>query len=129
MSLVTTDTTKDSVRPLPPNLGLSQREAEERLRQMGPNDPSPRNRGALLAELLVLVANPLVIILLIVLLHFFHAPEPLFHTGWFVESLATQTLVLFVIRTAGNLLKSKPSVWLTVNTLAVAAVGLALDRK
>jgi Mg2+-importing ATPase len=61
-----------------------------------------------------------------VLLHFFHAPETLFHTGWFVESLATQTLVLFVIRTAGNPLKSRPSVWLTVNTLTVVAVGLAL---
>ena len=29
-----------------------------------------------------------------VLLHYFHAGEQLFHTGWFVESLATQTLVL-----------------------------------
>jgi Mg2+-importing ATPase len=27
------------------------------------------------------------------LLHYFHARESLFHTGWFVESLATQTLV------------------------------------
>lgn len=43
-----------------------------------------------------------------VLLHFFHAPEALFHTGWFVQSLATQTLVLFVIRTAGNPWKSRP---------------------
>jgi P-type Mg2+ transporter len=31
----------------------------------------------------------------------FRADEPLFRTGWFVESLATQTLVIFVIRTAG----------------------------
>jgi Mg2+-importing ATPase len=61
-----------------------------------------------------------------VLLHFFHASEVLFHTGWFVESLATQTLVLFVIRTAGNPLKSRPSRWLTLNTLVVVAVGLAL---
>ncbi len=30
------------------------------------------------------------------------ANPSLFHTGWFVESLATQTLVVFVIRTAGN---------------------------
>ena len=37
-----------------------------------------------------------------VLLHFFHSSEALFHTGWFVESLATQTLVLFVIRTSGK---------------------------
>jgi Mg2+-importing ATPase len=61
-----------------------------------------------------------------VLLHFFHASETLFHTGWFVESLATQTLVLFVIRTAGNPLTSRPSRWLTLNTLAVVAVGIAL---
>jgi P-type Mg2+ transporter len=61
-----------------------------------------------------------------VLLHFFRASKTLFHTGWFVESLATQTLVLFVIRTAGNPLKSRPSAWLTLNTLAVVAVGLAL---
>ncbi len=48
--------------------GLTQREAEERLRQVGPNDPSPRKRGALLIELLVLFLNPLVIILLIAVL-------------------------------------------------------------
>jgi Mg2+-importing ATPase len=61
-----------------------------------------------------------------VLLHFFHAPETLFHTGWFVESLATQTLVLFVIRTTGNPLKSRPSRWLIWNTLVVVAIGLGL---
>ena len=61
-----------------------------------------------------------------VLLHFFHASETLFHTGWFVESLATQTLVLFVIRTAGNPLRSRPSRWLTLNTLAVVVVGVLL---
>jgi Mg2+-importing ATPase len=48
--------------------GLTQREAEERLRQVGPNDPSPRKRGALLIELFVLFLNPLVIILLIAVL-------------------------------------------------------------
>ncbi len=46
-----------------------------------------------------------------ILLWLFHASanEKLFHTGWFVESLATQTLVVFVIRTAGNPLTSRPS--------------------
>src|SRR5450755_3790608 len=45
------------------------------------------------------------------LLWVFHASTnaPLFRTGWFVESLATQTLVVFVIRTAGNPFKSRPS--------------------
>jgi Mg2+-importing ATPase len=65
MSLITPDITRNSVLPLSPNLGLTQREAEARLRQVGPNDPSPRQRGALLTELLVLFLNPLVIILLV----------------------------------------------------------------
>jgi P-type Mg2+ transporter len=61
-----------------------------------------------------------------VLLHFFHASQPLFHTGWFVESLATQTLVLFVIRTMGNPLRSRPSRPLTITTLAITIVGCLL---
>jgi Mg2+-importing ATPase len=61
-----------------------------------------------------------------VLLRVFHADEASFHTGWFVESLATQTLVIFVIRTAKNPLKSRPSRALTVTTLGVVAAGLVL---
>jgi len=61
-----------------------------------------------------------------VLLRVFHAGEAMFHTGWFVESLATQTLVLFVIRTTGNPLKSRPSRALALTTLAVAAAGALL---
>lgn len=60
------------------------------------------------------------------LLSVFHASEQLFHTGWFIESLATQTLVLFVIRTAGNPLKSRPSLALVVTTLAVVTLGCVL---
>jgi Mg2+-importing ATPase len=61
-----------------------------------------------------------------VLLHFFRAGELLFHTGWFVESLATQTLVLFVIRTPRNPLKSRPSLPLAITTVAIAALGVGL---
>ncbi len=61
-----------------------------------------------------------------VLLHFFHATEAEFHTGWFVESLATQTLVLFVIRTFRNPLKSRPSWPLTATTILVVMLGVAL---
>ena len=60
------------------------------------------------------------------LLHYLHATERLFHTGWFVESLATQTLVLFVIRTMGNPFRSRPSRSLTVTTLAIVAIGVVL---
>jgi Mg2+-importing ATPase len=60
------------------------------------------------------------------LLRYFHAGESLFHTGWFVESLATQTLVLFVIRTMGNPFRSRPSRSLTITTLLIVGVGMAL---
>jgi Mg2+-importing ATPase len=63
-----------------------------------------------------------------VLLWWFHAAAnpPLFRTGWFVESLATQTLVVFVIRTAGNPLKSRPSKQLLMSVLAITVVGAVL---
>jgi len=61
-----------------------------------------------------------------VLLHFFRASEALFHTGWFVESLATQTLVIFVIRTTQNPLRSRPSRPLTITVLSVVAAGVLL---
>jgi Mg2+-importing ATPase len=56
----------------------------------------------------------------------FGASEELFHTGWFVESLATQTLVLLVIRTAGNPLRSRPSLPLLASVIAVVLVGVLL---
>jgi Mg2+-importing ATPase len=61
-----------------------------------------------------------------IMLQVFHASAALFHTGWFVESLATQTLVLFIIRTAGNPLRSRPSLPLTVTVLLVVAFGMLL---
>ena len=61
-----------------------------------------------------------------VLLHVFRSSEAQFHTGWFVESLATQTLVLFVIRTSKNPLRSRPSRPLLATCLAVVAIGIYL---
>ena len=61
-----------------------------------------------------------------VLLRVFHTTEVQFHTGWFVESLATQTLVLFVIRTAKNPLRSRPSRPLIASCLAAVAIGIFL---
>jgi Mg2+-importing ATPase len=51
----------------------------------------------------------------------------LFHTGWFVESLMTQTLIVHVIRT--NLIpfvQSRASWQLTLNTFFMMAIGAYL---
>lgn len=61
-----------------------------------------------------------------VLIHFFHADEGLFHTGWFIESIATQVLVIFIIRTRGNPIANRPHVGLVALSLAVVAIGAAL---
>jgi Mg2+-importing ATPase len=61
-----------------------------------------------------------------VMRHVFHAREALFHTGWFVESLATQVLVIFVIRTSGNPFRSRPSGVLVATALAAVGVAVAL---
>jgi P-type Mg2+ transporter len=62
-----------------------------------------------------------------VMLWVFHAGETLFHSAWFVESLATQTLVIFIIRTRRiPFFHSRPSTPLLATTLACALVGLAL---
>jgi len=61
-----------------------------------------------------------------VMLKIFHAGESLFQTGWFVESLATQTLVIFIIRTVGNPFKSKPSLSLTIAVITVVLIAILL---
>lgn len=61
-----------------------------------------------------------------VLLKVFAADEALFHTGWFVESIATQVLVIFIIRTRRNPLRSRPSRLLAATSLAVVAVAASL---
>jgi Mg2+-importing ATPase len=55
-----------------------------------------------------------------------HADQALFRTGWFVESLATQVLVIFIIRTRANPLKSRPHPALVVTSLAVVAIAVIL---
>jgi P-type Mg2+ transporter len=62
-----------------------------------------------------------------VMLWGFHAGPALFRSGWFVESLATQTLVIFVIRTRRiPFFRSRPSVPLLLAALAVVTAGAVL---
>ncbi len=53
--------------------------------------------------------------------------ERLFHTGWFVESLLTQTLIVHIIRTNRvPFLQSQASAALTLTTIAVMACAIAI---
>ena len=55
------------------------------------------------------------------------ADPALFHTGWFVESLFTQTMIIHVIRTHKiPFLQSRSSLALLISSLAVVGVGFYL---
>ena len=60
------------------------------------------------------------------LLKVLHADETLFHTGWFVESLATQVLVIFVIRTRGRPFASRPHPALLLTSRGIVGVAMVL---
>ena len=62
------------------------------------------------------------------LLHWFGAGQALFQTGWFIESMTTQILVVFCIRTRRPSFMSRPSaalVWVSVSAV-VLAIALAI---
>ncbi|MBB4200324.1 magnesium-translocating P-type ATPase [Rhodoblastus sphagnicola] len=56
----------------------------------------------------------------------FGAGAPLFQTGWFIESMTTQVLVVFAIRTRRAFFRSKPNGFLVAMALGVVAVAIAL---
>ena len=62
----------------------------------------------------------------VIMLHVFKAGEALFRTGWFVESLATQTLVIFVIRTAASPWALPPSRGLALGVAGSVGVAVLL---
>ena len=60
------------------------------------------------------------------LLFVFKAAPAEFQTAWFLESMATQILVIFVIRTNGRPWKDLPRPWLAGSTLAALVVAMVL---
>ncbi len=63
----------------------------------------------------------------VTLYHMFAVDEAQFRTGWFMESLATQILVVFVIRTEQNpLTESRPGKYLVISTLICLGIGWLL---
>lgn len=65
----------------------------------------------------------------VVLFFIFHLSASGFQTGWFLESIATQTFVVYIIRTQRSFFKSKPA-WPLVGATCgavVVAYGVALS--
>ena len=60
------------------------------------------------------------------LLYLYHATIDQFRTGWFVESVMTELLIMLVIRTRKPFFKSRPGGYLAIATLIVAALTLLL---
>jgi len=62
-----------------------------------------------------------------ILLFIFKAEPAVFRTGWFLESLCTQTLVIHVIRTGKiPFLESKPSQFLIFTSLYIITLGIII---
>ncbi len=67
------------------------------------------------------------LITFIILLSVFHLMDANFQTGWFLESLATQTLVVHIIRSKKiPFIQSKPSKVLLISTLSAVVIGWLL---
>ena len=60
------------------------------------------------------------------LLYFFHASAPEFRTAWFLESMATQILVIFVIRTNGRPWRDWPRPALVATSLGALLFAIVL---
>ncbi len=60
------------------------------------------------------------------LLHLFGGGEKAFQTGWFIESLATQSLVIFVIRTRGLPWRNWPHPLLAGLSIGVVVTGMLI---
>lgn len=62
-----------------------------------------------------------------IMLLIFNASEPLFQTAWFIESLTSQTLIIFVVRTKKSpFWNSRPSRFLLLNNLAIVTLALII---
>jgi Mg2+-importing ATPase len=60
------------------------------------------------------------------LLLVFHAAPDEFRTVWFLESMATQILVIFIIRTNGRPWSNRPHPALTVSSLAALVIAMIM---
>jgi Mg2+-importing ATPase len=74
-----------------------------------------------------LISSAFDLITFAILLLIFQASPQQFQSSWFIEGLATQVLIIFVIRTRITpFYRSKPSRLLTLSSLSIVAVGFLI---
>lgn len=73
-----------------------------------------------------LVSSLFDILTFIALLVFLKASEAQFQTGWFIESLLTELLIILVIRTRRSVFRSRPSRLLALAIIAVTVVAILI---
>lgn len=65
-----------------------------------------------------------------ILFAIYHLNVATFQAGWFIESLATQTFVIYIIRTQKiPFIQSRPSKYLTLTTVGAVLLGFLLTQK
>jgi P-type Mg2+ transporter len=90
-----------------------------------------RPHGLEMSELLrfTLIMGPLSsvfdIAAFMILLHVFHATPEMFQTAWFVESMSTQILVIFMIRSSESFWKGRPDRILVATSLGGLSLAIA----
>jgi Mg2+-importing ATPase len=91
-----------------------------------------RPHGLEMSELLrfTLIMGPLSslfdIAAFVILLHGFHAAPEVFQTAWFVESMTTQILVIFMIRSSESFWSGRPHRILVVTSLGGLALAICI---
>ena len=74
-----------------------------------------------------LISSVFDILTFILLFGFFGLKNSIFQSGWFIESLLTQTLVIYIIRTRKiPFLQSRPSKYLLATTLLIISLGIMI---
>ena len=88
----------------------------------------PRKLNINLFRKFMLVFGPISsifdILVFVLLLNIFKVYEHTFQTAWFIESLTTQTLVIFFIRTREPFFRSKPRKILAVNVFLIVLLAI-----
>src|SRR3989338_3961515 len=66
------------------------------------------------------------LLLIMIMLYILHLNEGVFRTAWFAESVLSEIVVVFAIRTAVPFWESKPSKWLIIFSILSAVFAVAI---